>query len=231
MQSTWRTHDVVIDGQNEEWDGAMHIFDSEHVDVGLLNDERCIYLGLFAGDRDRQTQMLASGCTVWLTADGKRAKKFGVRYPHGLPAEARRDFAREWGKHGPEAAVASTHALDGTAELVNADGPLMATAADDSVQVAVKPYRDSLIYELKVPLARIGGIAPGQEIGIGIEMGSATRTVRKAAVQTDPKEGRETRDGHTSDAAPSEWTDTTRPKQSGPDALSLWIVAKLAERP
>jgi len=113
-----------------------------------------------------------------------------------LPAEARRDFAREWGKHGPEAAVASTHALDGTAELVNADGPLMATAADDSVQVAVKPYRDSLIYELKVPLARIGDIASGQEIGIGIEMGSATRTVRKSAVQTDPKEGRETRDGH-----------------------------------
>lgn len=232
MESTWRTREVKIDGQNEEWDGAMHIFQDQRVDVGLLNDERYLYLGLFAGDKERETQMLASGCTIWLTADGKKAKRLGVRFPHGLPPERRREFAREWAKNGAETAVASTHALDGSAELVNEDGPLMVTAADDSVQVAVKPYRDALIYELKVPLARIaelGAVSPGQEIGIGIELGSVSKAVRKSTLQSDPREGRETRNGH-GDGAPSEWMDDSRARTQGSDELSLWIVARLAAR-
>jgi hypothetical protein len=233
MQSVWRSRDVKIDGQNEEWDGAMHIFDVQRLDVGLMNDEQCVYLSLFAGDHERQSQVLASGCTVWLAADDKKAKSFGVRFPHGLAPETRREFMRAWGKSGPEAAVAQAHALDGEPELVGPDGPLMVTAADDSIDVAVKPYRDSLIYELKVPLARIGAagaVRPGQDIGIGIELGGVGGVHRSKGLEKDPREGSEAR-GRRTDAPPTEWMDDARPQEKGPEKLSLWIVAKLAERP
>jgi hypothetical protein len=229
VQSVWRTHEVKIDGQNEEWDGAMHIFPDQQVDVGLMNDNRWVYLAVFAGDRERQSQILSSGCTIWWNVGGEKEETFGVRYPHGLPPERRHEFVRAWSK-GPEAAVAETHALDGEPELVGKDGPLMATAADDSIETALKPYRDALIYEMRMPLVRIGpnGVGPGQDIEIGIEISGVKKHFRHTAEKDKLGSGDEGR-GSSSSEPPSAWIDSPQATSKGPTRSLFWLDVKLAQ--
>lgn len=174
VTSRWRTHEVKIDGANDEWDGALQTLPGEKIDLGLLNDDHYLYASLFIGDRMRQAQILTSGCTLWLDAAGKEQKTFGIHFPLGLSGDDRRTFSRAWMRgDASDSLVEKVGALKGEPEIVGAPGAESRPAT--GVEVAVKTYKESLAYEIKVPLALIASAdgqtaAPGKKISLGVEV-------------------------------------------------------------
>ena len=68
----------------------------------LSNDKDNLYIDLRIFDKDVQRQVLASGLSVWLNMDGKKAKKTGLRYPARIQSQGRLDMAETQKQQSPQ---------------------------------------------------------------------------------------------------------------------------------
>jgi hypothetical protein len=67
----------------------------------LSNDRDNLYIDLRIFEKEVQRQVLASGLTVWINTDGKKAKKTGLRYPARMQNQDRPDMAGMGNQQAP----------------------------------------------------------------------------------------------------------------------------------
>jgi hypothetical protein len=72
MDSRWRDREVVVDGQDAEWDAARFWFEESHAAVGLMNDRDYLYLTVALTDPYLEARILRQGFTVWVDPHGGR---------------------------------------------------------------------------------------------------------------------------------------------------------------
>jgi hypothetical protein len=199
LESKWRTKDVFVDGANTEWAGATTYFEDQKLSVGLQNDDEYLYLALFVGDKNTQAQIVMHGCTVWFDPSGKGEKEFGVHYPLGIGPGGRGGEAgdRPSGSGekggGPGGAQPDSdmlaEMLSNQPRTVELLGPEPGeyhhqSLVDNKLEVIALVHETSLVYEIKIPLARGGeflyGIdaEPGMEIAVGVETPEIQRPER-----------------------------------------------------
>lgn len=182
LKSTWCDREVLVDGRNTEWAGALTDFPEQRITVGVMNDDDFLYLGLFVGDERTRRMAMMGGFTIWFDDAGADESRRGIRYPVGPdPAEWREDASGERGEHRrPPGAGEGVASVGGELEILGPDeeGRRRVRAPEvPGVEVAVKPYDTSLAYELRVPLAREDrqefgvGAGPGQTIGVTVTIG------------------------------------------------------------
>ena len=80
LQSTSLDREITVDGQIEDWQGALTPIEKKNLSLGLLNDGTYLYLALVLRDRQQVNQMMALGFTVWFDADGGKEKTLGIRF-------------------------------------------------------------------------------------------------------------------------------------------------------
>lgn len=191
LYSTWCDRQVIIDGLDEgtEWENALHSVAKAELTVGLLNDEKMLYLRLSTRNQAIQRQVLTAGLTVWFDETGGRGQIYGVHFP--LPIQIRRPSLERWpasGRDGakrmdpPDVADLFSEISRGEIETTRpGENEHSMISADHSspygIECRVGNTKGALVYELRVPLIRdkntSHGIAVSKPkiIGIGLVTG------------------------------------------------------------
>jgi hypothetical protein len=179
FESTWRERTITVDGNNEDWEGITSYVDAAKISVGLLNDENYLYVNLVLWEPMQQMQAMGQGLTLWFDPEGGDEKTLGIRYPlggmGGMMRPGRggqdRDEMREEMRENYLAAATELELL-GPRDI---DRHRYDLAEAHGVEVRVNPTKESLIYELKVPLTKSAqekfalGADGGEPIGVTLE--------------------------------------------------------------
>jgi hypothetical protein len=184
IDSHWRDHDIVVDGDNGDWSGPLVPVD-EH--QGLMaaaaNDEQFLYILLRTRDAAVRAQILGQGFIVWFDPGGGEKKNFGVKYPVGMGADEMPGRGRGFRRAdaGAPADPAQGVAPPEPPNRLEVFGPekddARSLVADKAPGLSVKvgQVEGALVYELKVPLARTDASPyairskSGALIGFGLE--------------------------------------------------------------
>ncbi len=182
MASVWRDRPVVIDGRDDgaEWKGALHTVAKGELAVGVLNDERMLYLRLSTRNRAIQRQILKAGLTLWFDETGGQAKSYGIRFPlprSGPSADRMPPQGRDGGEmKGPDndrvgpgafadikgpgpSGAGSLAAVQSDIEVFRPDSKEYSTIAAESsspggLRCRLGISAGNLVYEIQIPLLR-----------------------------------------------------------------------------
>jgi hypothetical protein len=92
FKTGWKDRDLVIDGRNGDWQGALGYLQDPPVMLGFLNDDNAIYICLSTNIPAVREGMLRRGITVWIDPKGGKRKTLGIRLspsaPPGGPGDA-----------------------------------------------------------------------------------------------------------------------------------------------
>jgi hypothetical protein len=191
LYSTWCDRQVTIDGLDEgtEWENALHSVAKGEITVGLLNDERMLYLRLSTRNQAIQRQVLTAGLTVWFDETGGKEKIYGVHFP--LPIQNRRPGLERRPASGRDGAkrMDPSDGPDPFSEMSQGDIEITRPGENEHSMISAdhsSPYgircrvgntKGAIVYELRVPLIRdensSHGIAVNKPkiIGIGFVTG------------------------------------------------------------
>ena len=191
LESRWRDRQIAVDGEDGEWRNAKMSVESGALGLGLMNDERRLYLTLSLTDRAIQGGILRQGFVVWLDPRGGKKKNLGIRFPLGMQETAdrwdrKRDTQGTGTRAGGRGRGLSAHQLQamfersGEAPEMEILGPgkdrkhRIALAQSQDVRLKMGYANGRLVYEMSMPLAsetgHAVGAAPGQMIGMGFEI-------------------------------------------------------------
>jgi len=182
--STWREHEIRVDGSDEEWRGEELPVKGEHFSLGLVNDGEWLYLCVATKDLGLKAQIARMGLVVWLDPVGGKKRRFGVHFPVPNPPGAAR-LPR--GRVPNEGEGRNMPRPEGEAEQVPGqdeigvlgpgknDAQLVPIDQAGGIEARVGVHEDLMIYELKVPLMRGSGhphapnVEPGRMVRLEIE--------------------------------------------------------------
>jgi hypothetical protein len=101
--SSWRYHEITIDGRYMDWDEAASYYNQGlKVVLNLVNDADYMYICLISRNRTIESRMMESSFIIWFDSDGGKNKLFGVCFPTGLKSigmtidDEKRDRKKDW---------------------------------------------------------------------------------------------------------------------------------------
>jgi hypothetical protein len=173
---------ITVDGNYDDWYGALQPFGADPVAIQFLNDGEFLYVRLTASDPGVRRQIVRQGMTVWFDPGGGTKKKFGVRYPvvlqSGPDAEGRGGPGGRRGRRGEGPPPDEDGPPRDRVDIIGPgkdDARSMTRSHLSGLEVTIRPEQGTLQYELKVPLAKSADhpyaieTAPGKTIGVGVE--------------------------------------------------------------
>src|SRR6266404_1172777 len=185
FKSHWRMQEIVIDGNNAEWqDSLTYFLEDKQTSVGFLNDDHYLYVCLISANRDLQRQAMRQGLTLWFDREGNEEKKFGMRCPlrSGRPLgrpgdeEGRGEGTRSENDRPSDIQNDNTPAGANEVEIFGSgegDHRRMTMAEAGGIEARLRMMNDLLVYEMRMPLNGSHpytiGTKPGALLGVGIE--------------------------------------------------------------
>jgi hypothetical protein len=217
LASAWPEREISIDGKAPEWAGREAYYsESDGFKIGFFNDANYLYIYMATWNRQKQSQILMNGMTVWIDATGRKRQTFGINYPMkqsmpdsagmppGMPMEMRpgdrmgapSDDSRENRQAFLRGMLAEAQVE--MAILGAGAEPLVSMPAADNGKGGIAAMIDianrTLIYELRIPLAASDGVpytvnaSPGATIGIGFKVGKAEMPSMKRMGEGPPRD-------------------------------------------
>jgi hypothetical protein len=188
LASVWTTAAMSVDGYSSDWnDIPRTIFDDPRASIGVCNDSSRLYILFHINEPDLVLAAKRNGLTIWLTADGRKKKTFGLNYTSAIGA-----FYRS----GRDAPFGDTHeelvdsmrmrfqppVPEGLALLYGSERnriPLHAQEAGVPV-AGFQSEGGGLTYEFSVPLVAAAtqyglDASLGATIMVGVELGGSGR--------------------------------------------------------
>lgn len=176
MTSRWRDRGVVIDGHNSAWFAPAVTLKNDRASVVLFNDSEYVYVGLRTSNRDLERLITRDGITWWFDRDGGEAKQFGIRYPVGGPRPPAEKSEQPPGDLEPPAPELAGNSNEMDVYVSGVEQPQrMTMVGSGGINIDIHHSRDTLFYELRVPLAENRrhpfaiGTKAGAMIGVGFE--------------------------------------------------------------
>jgi len=172
LTSDWQQREIKIDGSDSPWQRGLY-YDKEYDFVyGVRNDEKYMYVFLKTQNRSTQMQIMRQGLTVWFDREDGKNQTFGIQYPMSRKEE-RNGFV-------PDTNEEKLHPfLDQEFPELEILGPKKEDVQRFSalevpgIRVKLGRTRETLIYELRVPLSKTSeqpfAIEPASSNRIGIE--------------------------------------------------------------
>jgi hypothetical protein len=154
-ESAWRTKDITIDGNSTEWDTIAS--GNDQLRIGILNDEKYLYLCIISKDRDICRQALAFGCTVMVEPKSGHGNLLGIHYPIGISRNgmplARPGRGEESKEPNEERILQSLSGMEIIGPQKDESRGLSKSAAESfGIHVCILSCPDSFVYELQLPL-------------------------------------------------------------------------------
>ena len=189
LNSNWRDREITVDGKNDDWLGVMYYFEDSNISVGLLNDEKFIYICMIVENPLIRKQVMRQGFRLWFDPEGGKERTFGIKFPIGRQV---RGLARGRGEReqNPERFQEAFEKSMTELEILGPGKDVrnrMLVEEAKGIEIDVEASSGMLVYELKVPLLHSEqhpyavGAKAGDSIGIGLETPKIDRkAIRKA---------------------------------------------------
>ncbi|MFB3131881.1 MAG: hypothetical protein ACE10K_05090 [Rhodothermales bacterium] len=231
LQSTSLDREITVDGQIEDWQGALTPIEKKNLSLGLLNDGAYLYLALVLRDRQQVNQMMALGFTVWFDADGGKEKTLGIRFPLGLRASGAEFSPRDM-QQNPDARREMFEASLTELDILESEEKSLRfpLGAVQGIDVMAKMNAGTLVYELRIPLRKSDahafaiGAEPGEVIGVGLE----TPEIDREAIQSGGRGGGRGGGGRGGFGGGGGGRGGRGAPPQRPDPLKLWTTVELA---
>ncbi|MCK5051078.1 MAG: hypothetical protein KAS53_05025 [Candidatus Cloacimonetes bacterium] len=180
LQSSWKDRTVIIDGNDEDWKDQKYYIREKNITVGVMNDERYLYLCFYPTNRKLSELLLKQGLTIWFNGEGKRKKDFGIKFPLGLKnmVKDRSKIDSNFRDIEPEMMEKMVNEMSNKLEILGSEknnGKTVGIKNLVGVEIALGVQKGVFVYELKIPYkhnqvysATIGA-EPGSEICLYFE--------------------------------------------------------------
>ena len=249
VESKWAVTPPTIDGGIADWSGDTLVPDKSHqIEYGIRNDAKDLYILLMFKDPKFLSSVERTGMTVYLNAQGKKSKDFGIRFlrknitADQLIATLEKAGETLTPERKAEIKQRPMYQMFDVA-IVNKKGDEVKIEAQPGTiePASFRPGRDgkTMIYEFRIPLAAktvtpFGiGAESGKNIKIGFEWGGMTKEERNARL-AGLGEMRATA-GSVGDVTDKEGTSVQEPGgpgfdsvMRGPKKYDFWADVKLA---
>jgi hypothetical protein len=172
LASDWQQGEMNIDGSDSEWQRGLYYDKESDMVYGVRNDDKYVYIFLKTQNRSTQMQIMRQGLTVWFDREDGRNQTFGIQYPMSRQ-RTHAGFSPDSNEEKPQLF------LDQEFPEMEIIGPkkeniqrFSALEAPD-IRVKLGRTRETLVYELRVPLKKTSehpfAIEPISNHRIGIE--------------------------------------------------------------
>lgn len=233
LTSSWKQADIVIDGDNKDWQGYSTVLSNYNATLGVRHDNDFLYLCFATTERQFHMQMVGLGLTVWFDPDGGKNKRFGIHFPLGLEGGGRMLMSQT----DENTSQMLGRFLDRIPPQIELLGPgaderyRVSLVQTSGINVRLGRSQDALVYELKVPLKKSDqspwalNIDPTKPLGIGLETSEPSRDrLQSQRAQAAPaRGGRGGRGGGGGATA-------ANPGQEPPQLLKLWTRVTFATK-
>lgn len=193
-ESVWTEKPVVVDGQGTDWQDVQ-AFQKEkmQIDYAFKNDDNYLYVLFRFNDFKYLSTINSTGVTVWLDSNGKKKKKYGVKFlrrvitPEHFIALIER-------QRGPLPEAQKTEIKKKKSYTIYQNGVVnkgsdvvvpIKVASAQAPAFKITQTREAMTYEFRIPLpneeGKVVGIGtkPGDEIAVGFEWGGMTKEYKE----------------------------------------------------
>jgi hypothetical protein len=181
LESTWKDRDITMDGKGGDWLGAKYYFEESAVSMGLINDQKYLYVSMMTENPMIRAQIMQQGLTVWLDPKGGQNKSFGIKFPLGMQGRetnsAKMAPQKMMDEMSREEMMQKFQGMMTELEVLGPEEEVLARMDIQDAQGFEAKMRNAagtFVYELKVPLAHSEeypfaiGVEPGDVIGVGL---------------------------------------------------------------
>ncbi len=176
LQSRQKDRVITVDGNTDDWEGALEPVEKAGFSFGLMNDHKHLYIATAIADQAKQRQIMMCGLYLWFDETARKEKHFSVNFPIGMlesgmsPVNMMREDKLSDIR---DAFLESTNEL-----LIAADEgewQRFSVGSLERIEVAAGFVGSVMALEFKVPLAKSGpygfgvGAGAGSAIGLGVE--------------------------------------------------------------
>lgn len=177
LESAWRDREIVVDGKGDDWLGAKYYFEDVNISLGLLNDDRFLYVCMDVENPMLRAQIMRQGLTLWLDPKGGKEKSFGIRFPLGRQGSGKLTRESMDEQNREEMIERFEQSLTDLEILGPGKNEIKKMAVEEATGIEIKLEASTrwLVYELKIPLIPTEehpyaiGTKAGDSIGIGLE--------------------------------------------------------------
>lgn len=196
LSSVWRAEPVLVDEHVSEWSGALAGVAGKPISLGVANDGEFLYVAIATSDPGVRQMLGRTGFTVWIDPDGKERSVFGIALP---PVWAMPNRGRAPAENAEDRPPAP--ALEPWTYLEIREGKKdrhrieLVYLARGGIAAAVDQPEGTLVYEIKMPLARsdtrpyAAGVKPGALVGLGVETEKLDRAGQRPGGGRDGRGG------------------------------------------
>lgn len=183
LNSNWLDREITVDGQSNDWLGAMMYMEDKNISVGLFNDENFLYICMIAEDQFVRNQVMRQGVMLWFDPSGGKKETFGIKFPIGMQA-GDVPMGRRGDEQDPERfRQAQRRSMTELEIFVPGKDESIRMPKEDAkgIDIDVKGLSGMLVYELKVPLTHSEehpyaiGAKAGSLIGVRLETPKMSR--------------------------------------------------------
>ena len=159
IESSWLKNPINVDGNSSDWAGLINHDPNEPFGIGVVNDDRYLYVCLVSDDQSIHRQVIRYGLTVWLEGGTSEKNRLGICYPLGLAGSGVDVHSLREAKGDSELL---RQKIDEAFDAIEVIGPgkkqdtlpMKLTVAESSFDLKLKavPSMERFTYELRIPL-------------------------------------------------------------------------------
>ncbi|MFH1051903.1 MAG: hypothetical protein V1779_13360 [bacterium] len=199
IQSTWLEEPIVIDGNTNDWGENLIAIQNENISIGVLNNEKYLYLCLITQEKDIINQVLMNGLIVWFDSKNEKNKNNAIHFPlRTEPLEMNKKGIRERNEMGKpsEINLDKIKSKLGKAEIIGPDksqSRIIDLKENKAIEIFLDLKNEILFYEMKVLLNadKRDDFSISADTGKTISICLETIVLNKEGMEGKPHEGGE----------------------------------------
>jgi hypothetical protein len=251
--SVWRGSPLSIDGADDDWAGDTLSFEKKfEVDYAFKNDAENLFVLFVFKDPLFLSTINDTGMTLWINAEGKNKKKYGITFKMiNVPAENLISLLEKQKGPLPEAEknriMSQPNYTFYQGDVVDKKGNILtANALGGELPMPVyksQPKQKMMVYEFVMPLRILEKLSakhkmePGKTVKVGFEWGGLTERMKaqrmarlsKTAERASGSEAGTTSSRERESERRSDGELDLRLKK-GPKKYSFWVDVTLAQK-
>lgn len=221
ITSDWRTQEIIIDGNLNEWGENFFLPKGGPVSIAFLNDENNLFVAMKTTDRNSIVQSIMNDLTVWFDPKGGKNKSLGLKYSS---LNSGRIFKRLMTRHPQsdeefDQVIQEVLMTQFNLEIIH-NGETQILQANSDIRVKIQYIKGQLSYELMIPLTELN-VENGNKISVCFE----TSEIDFGDRRPPPPRGRRGRGQDFGGRTPPERP--RMPSPEVPESIEIWVSLSL----
>jgi len=241
IQSNLLQNRIVVDGNQDDWNGKLKYFEDENIAVGFQNDDKNLYICLATADKANSIKLLSMGLTIWFEPENGE-QKIGLQYPKQRTKTSPRNLMGKNRDQNEEndfdVSVKTLMQNQNEFSLINENEEVILTSpieGNNGYNIKIGTQNQQFVYEAKIPIGNNNltqmpiDIYPNEMVTILLESGKIDMESVRRNPETD--DGMQTGGGQGSRGGMGGGRGSGKGGISRPEAssLDLELEVKLAD--